>query len=372
VTQAVASGTAPSTVRSFDDVASTLKRVARDGDPRGAQAVAAALRVLADDLLARGLLELAYAAAFGQPDRGSISLADVAVRHDFGLRPGGIGRINPWRRPVPEFRTERGWHLIGSILGLDVSLADFSLTRVSAKAISRKPTLTSEDRRVLTEAVALVAPASLTDSDRDAIAAAMKKGRARIAALHTAAEAVEVADEIRLAPIRRTLLPWVVTHDFARVRVFLSPSELLWLGLEKAPVDPRFHAWGAQGEPRLGCLCLQLFDRRPWEPLAGRWNSGMLASSFPDLNLRLAELLTELQMPAPLLGPVLASATFDFINTATSRDQDDRRGLVEFVHGLRPERVEEYLAMLTTDGPLVPVNNAPGPAAAGAVSGVPR
>ena len=82
----------------------------------------------------------------------------------------------------------------------------------------------------------------------------------------------------------------------------------------------------------------------------------MFVSTFPDLNLRLAELLAEMQMPASLLGPVLASATLDFVNTAVSRDEDDRRGLTEFVQALDRTRLEQYLALLTTDGPLVPVD----------------
>jgi hypothetical protein len=64
---------------------------------------------------------------------------------------------------------------------------------------------------------------------------------------------------------------------------------------------------------------------------------------------------------------VLTSATLDFIETAISRDQDDRRGPVEFVQTLRAERVEQYLALLTTDGPLVPVGEAVGTPAAGTV-----
>ena len=85
----------------------------------------------------------------------------------------------------------------------------------------------------------------------------------------------------------------------------------------------------------------------------------MLASAFPDLNFRIAEILSELQMLAVLLAPILTSATLDFVNSVTSRDQDDRRGLVEFVQALRSDRVEQYLALLTTDGPLVPVGEAP-------------
>jgi hypothetical protein len=52
---------------------------------------------------------------------------------------------------------------------------------------------------------------------------------------------------------------------------------------------------------------------------------------------------------------VLTSATLDFINSAISRDPDDRRGLVDFVQGLTTDRVEQYLGLLTTDGPLVPI-----------------
>jgi hypothetical protein len=67
---------------------------------------------------------------------------------------------------------------------------------------------------------------------------------------------------------------------------------------------------------------------------------------------------------------VLAAATLDLINHAISRDLDDRRGLVEFVHALPIDRAEQYLALLTTDGPLVPLEEPAEPTAAELV-GVP-
>lgn len=149
-----------------------------------------------------------------------------------------------------------------------------------------------------------------------------------------------------------------MTHDPARITAFLSPVEILWVGLETRPVDGALQAWGSSAAPRLGCLCVQMLDRRPWETFAGRWNLGVLASNFPDLNLRLVELLAELQMPAAVLPAVLASATVDFTDNATSRDPDDCRGPVEFVQALGPDRVEQYLGLLTTDGPLFPVGDA--------------
>jgi hypothetical protein len=56
---------------------------------------------------------------------------------------------------------------------------------------------------------------------------------------------------------------------------------------------------------------------------------------------------------------VLLAATLDFVNSVTSRDPDDRRGLTEFVQALKSDRVEQYLALLTTDGPLVPLGDSP-------------
>jgi hypothetical protein len=315
-----------------------------------------ALRLLADDLLARGLMQLAYAAALGQREGVSISAADAAGRHDFGLR-GNLGRTAPWRLPLPGADINQRWRVSGSLLGLDVGLADFLLVRLSSRPPVRRPSLNEFDRRAFIEAVAMVEPATLIDADRDTIVAAIQRGRARLEAAGAPEDAVAIADEIGLSASRRTLLAWVVAHQPDRVAAFLSPSELLWLGLGNTRVDA-LRAWGTPGSSRIGCLCLQVVDRRPWEIVAGRLNTGMMASVFPDLNFRLAEHLTELRMPAALLGPVLAAATLDFINTVMSRDPDDRRGLVEFVQKLRRERVEQYLALLTTDGPLVPIGEA--------------
>jgi hypothetical protein len=350
--------------RRYRDAAAMLQRA--DG-VETARRAAAALRVLADDLLARGLSELAYAVALGQ--RASISADDAATRHDFGLHSPLGRRAAPWRLPAPGGDSSSGWRMTGALLGLDVRLADYSLVRLSSRPPPRRPTLEDDHRRGIVETSALISP-TLSDADRDAIVAAMAKGRAKLMALETPAEAAAVADEIRLGPARRTLLPWVTAHDRERLAAFLSPNELLWLGLEAKRLEERFDLWGAAAEARLGCLCMRLLDRRPWESLAGRWHSGVLVSAFADLNLRVAELLAELRMPAALLGPVLAAATQDFVDSATVRDHDDRRGMVEFVQALRIDRVEQYLALLTTEGPLVPVANGstppPVPPASGA------
>jgi hypothetical protein len=338
----------------FRDAVSALEHAARDGNVRSAQTLAPALRVLTDDLTARGLTLVLYAAALGRRDQSSIVADQAAARHDFGLRSTSSRRYAPWRLPSAG-GSLRGWHVTGSLLGLDVSLAEFSLVRLSSKPPKRRPTLNEDDRRALTEAVAIVDPIAIADDVRDVIVDAMQKGRTRLAALPTPEETAAIADRVHLSSLRRTLLAWLMTHDKERMVAFFSPAELMWIGLDGAPIARGARALGAPGGPRLGCFCLTLSEPRPWEMFAGRWSSGILATDFPDLNLRISELLAELHMPAALLAPVLASATLDFVNNASSRDPDDRRGLVEFVRALRRDRVEEYLALLTTEGPLVPL-----------------
>lgn len=339
------------------EVVTALERAVQDRDPRAPSRLVPSLRSLADDMLARGLMELAYAVALGQRDRAVISADDGARRHDFGLGAIGPRRHVEWSFPVQATDVRRGWHMMGSVLGLDVRLAEFLLTRTSSKFPPRRPTLDDDRRRVLVEIVALVQPRSLADEDRDAIVAALRKGRARVAAQTTRESARALAEEIGLSPARASLMAWTATHDRERLAASLSPTELLWAGLGRSPMPAAFHAWGGPAEPRLGCLCLRMTDRRPWEHYAGRWHSGIPTSGFSDLNLRVTELLADIRMPAAVTAPVLASATLELVEGAATRDHDDYRGLVEFVAGLRRVRMEQFLALLTTDGPLVPVDS---------------
>ncbi len=343
----------------YRETANSLQRVARAGDLNAAAKLAPALRAVADDLLARGLMEWTYAAALGPLDGISPTAAEAAARHDFGLRPAGGNRAIPWQQATVGSDAMQRWRVFGSLLGLDVTLARFSLVRLSMKPPPVRPMLGEIDRRVFIDAVALVQPKSLADEDRDTIASAIRNGRARLnRAIQSPADVTAIADAVSLSPQRRTLLAWTIAHDPSRAGAFLSPTELFWLGIGDARLAD-LDAWGVPATSRTGCLCLRVIRGRSWEMFAGRWNTGMVASAFPDLNFRLAELLSELHMPAALLAPVLTSATLDFVNSTTSRDQDDRRGLVEFVQALQSDRVEQYLALLTTDGPLVPMVDAP-------------
>jgi hypothetical protein len=342
------------------ELVTALTRAARSGDTKNATRVAPRLRLLADTFLARGVIELVYAVALGQPDGAPVHAADAASRHDLGLSLPGFGRLGAWRRPAAGADRMRDWHVTGSLLGLDVVLAPLSLVRVSTRPPSTRPTLNDEDRRVLTEAVVLMESPQLTGTDHQSLVAAVRRGRERLAGIRSDGDLQAIAGALDLPPARRTLLLWAAGQSAAAAR--LSPYELLLLGLSDGPRPARLDAWGAAGEPRVGCSCLQLPPRGKTDLLTGRWHTGVMATGFPDLNLRLAEMLAELRMPAALLPSVLASATWDLVLNVRSRDFDDRQGLVDYVDALTIDRVEQYLALLTTDGPLVPLADSSAPA----------
>lgn len=350
-------GWPPETVARYHALERDLGEAARSPSPVASSKLARRLRLLADDFIAGGLTELAYASALGEPDASPILSGDAAGRHDFGFdRDGGGGAPVEWRLPEVSARTDQPWHLEGSTLDLDVCLSERWLRRVSLKPPAAPPSLDGHDRQALAEAVVVGEATSLTDAERDSVASALRAGRARL--LSTTVDDVEVVgDRVALDGVRRSLLPWVLEHERDRLGTFFSTSELFWLGTDTS-VPATLDAWGAVARPRSGCLCLRMPDRGARRRLAGHPEDGLLMSVFPDLGLRLAELLADLGMPAVLLPSVLEPATWDLVQQSPARYEGDLGGLAGHVHALTLDQAEQYLALLTTDGPLQPVDAA--------------
>jgi hypothetical protein len=74
----------------------------------------------------------------------------------------------------------------------------------------------------------------------------------------------------------------------------------------------------------------------------------------PDLNLRIATLLKDLGLPAPLAKVVLAAAVQDFIDEVRPTDDGDWLTLSRMARTVTRERVEDYVAAATATGPLMP------------------
>jgi len=145
-------------------------------------------------------------------------------------------------------------------------------------------------------------------------------------------------------------VPWWWRHrdPFA----FLSLAELLQLGhpASQTALGP----WGTAARRADTCICTRLDQPVQWFHLIGRPQLGVLATQMPDLNLRVAVLLHDLQLPAGLAKDVLLAATQDFIDETAPTDADDWLTLVRTAQALKRERVEDYVAALAAAGPLWP------------------
>ncbi len=177
-----------------------LSRSTRGQEGRRAARVASALDELVDVVLGDALLSLTYAAELGDPE-GSATLArNVALRHDFGFsrRDAEIRTRTAWAIPKQDYLPGIPWHVTGSVLGLDIALAPLALRRTSLDRLPDAPRLPSQERDAFALSVALMNPRRLRDDDLGAIAAAIDRGRSRVAALASGGETLEaVADADR-------------------------------------------------------------------------------------------------------------------------------------------------------------------------------
>src|SRR5436309_817281 len=133
----------------------------------------------------------------------------AARRHDFGvgMRDAGARERIGWSLPKQDVVPGRPWHVSGSLLGLDVALAPLVLRRVTTDPVATAPKLTSNERETFAVSVSLMNASALTDTDRDAIASAVQRGRERVAAL-TPASFEAAAGEIDLDGWRRRSVRW--------------------------------------------------------------------------------------------------------------------------------------------------------------------
>ena len=107
---------------------------------------------------------------------------------------------------------------------------------------------------------------------------------------------------------------------------------------------------GVLGRRRLFLICTTLFTV-----------SSFLSGLAPNLHFLVAMRVLQGEFhDGDVIRIDAPKGELEFVNSAASRDEDDRRGLVEYVYALSTERLEQYLALLTTDGPLVPVGEATG------------
>jgi hypothetical protein len=333
--------------------ADELTRAARNKDIKRARRVADPIIEIADDLLARNLLSFAYAISVGDPD-GTVLLADdVSQRHDFGFGlkdTEARGRVT-WALPHQEIAPGVPWHVSGSLLGLDAALSTLALRRISTDRVLEAPKLTTSARDTFAASVSLMDPLALRDADRDEIAAAIERGRSRVLEATDVSKLNALAAELAIDGARARALGWTLTHEPERLLAMLSLTELLALGGGRTD---SLHPWGMAVIATNGCLCSRLLPPGAWPTLSGRPQLGLAPSVLPDLNFRIAILLKDLGLPAPLAKVVLSAAVQDFIDEARPTDDGDWLSLSRAARAVTRERIEDYVAAATATGPLLP------------------
>jgi hypothetical protein len=356
---------APNAADALRKAIDELGRDIRNKDVKRAARMADPLIELGDALLAETLLSIAYAADVGDPDGAVLLADDVSHRHDFGFggRDAEIRARTPWAIPRADVTPGVPWHVSGSLLGLDIGLAPLALRRLNYERVLEAPKLTSNERDGFALSVSLMSPFALRDADRDAIADAVERGRQRIAALATPptragtpsrpndAAFELIADDLSMEGWRRRAVRWTLAHEPTRLESMFSSVEMLVLGGGK-PAD--FDAWGMAMVTVQGCVCSRLTPPGRWPNLLGRPQLGLTSSAITDLNLHVAMMLKELQLPAALAKVVLSGAMQDFIDEARPTDDADWLTLSRSARIISRDRIEDYIAAATAAGPLIP------------------
>lgn len=302
--------------------------------------------------LAAALMALVYVASLGDADGAAQLSRDVATRHDFGLGSTSILKeVAPWA--PPEERQGLGaWRVQGSLIGLDLGLSRLMLRRVADQQMPAAPTLTLNDFATLTRTVAALVPNDRTDADRDEVAAAIARGRRRVADAGTRVDALDtLAREVRMSAVSRQLLPWMARRHAEALPALFSLRDLLWLGqptLSRSDLD----RWGVAGDGLDGRRVTVMPPPAPWEDFAGRSDAGQITTQVPDLTLRLVEETARLKIPATLIPALLGFAIEEYWHDVQARFPDDWPRMTRQAAALQSSRIEDYVAALAGNGPL--------------------
>ena len=334
--------------------ADELDRAVRTNDLRRAVRAGESIVELGDVAAAQAILSLVYAMHLGDPNGPALLGANVAFRHDFGFgRRDGEGRARgPWAQPRQDFQPGVPWHVVGSLVGLDVALAPLALHRLRMDGLATPPKLASIEREAFASNVALLNGRRLADIDRDRIVAAISTGRARVAALRPdSPEFDKLKDDIVLDGWRARTLAWMLQNEPDSVENQFSLAELLVLG---EPDLAALDAWGANGLLPFGCECTQFPRPRIWRILAGRAQMAMMAAATVEMNLDMAQRFAVAQLPAALLPSVLETAMQEFVDQVETADPSDRMALLWYPRTVSPSVIDDAVAATATlDGPLV-------------------
>ncbi|HEY7515992.1 MAG TPA: hypothetical protein VIC87_16000, partial [Vicinamibacteria bacterium] len=296
-----------------------------------------------DALLADALLAVAYAPHVGDDPGEALPGGNVARRHVFG--PAA------WRLAGEKIVPGQRWHVEGALPGLDLGLARLQLRRLSPEVPTRPPGIDTRARLAFAQGAALLNPSDLDDRGRDAVAAAIRRGRERVRRLRDdEAELDAVSREAGLDAFRRSALPFVVSAEPSALSGFFTLGELFRLGTPESAGD----AWGAPALAEGGGWRLRMPPPRSLDDFAGMRLDDLVAARLPDLALRAAADLSSRRLPGALAPGLLSYVITDLAEEVEPIGHEDWFALSRYVLDIKPARVDDYVAALAGQGPLRP------------------
>jgi len=331
------------------DVITDLGRIDEPRDTRRAAEAGTDLERSIDFLLGHVLAAWAYAPHVGDADSRALTGGDGSLRHVFGLRGTGGDRFT--RRWVLDLFSGDAGAIGGSLLGVEASLAQYALRRLSIDTLPPPPAIGGNDLVSLMLTAALSNPRRLNEADLARIVAAVAEGTAAVnKALGNPVELDAIAQRGAMSPWRRESLSWTAVEEEGRVAEQFSTTEVARIG----GLSPEgLAAWGT-ASMATGCLCLRMPQARIPELIIGRAADGLLGGQSADLTIRIATILAELKMPASLTTPVLAYALRDFLDHVQPQHAADFDAFARQARALDRRTVEDILGALAAVGPLRP------------------
>jgi hypothetical protein len=189
-----------------------------------------------------------------------------------------------------------------------------------------------------------------TDAERDRLAAALARGRARLERLRDHPDEVRaVAATLAWDGWRTRAVRWSIEHDPDAVGQMVLLTDLVRLGADGEPLPD---AWGVSALPTHACACLRFPGPEPLSTMIGRPGIGLMATRFADLPILAAEILAGMRLPASLARGLLMLLTQSALDHAQPGHPDDLLSLSGVVRQLSRAQFEDFVASLTYDGPL--------------------
>jgi hypothetical protein len=309
------------------------RRINRDKDASRAARTADALVWIADQLTSDSLPAVLYAARLGMGLSSPATVAGVWRRHEYGFRePETVpDPFLGWRIPQVGSSIDGGWHVRGSLTGIDLAMGDSLMRRLPGGPPPSPTRLLDPSIQILLRTVA----SFFADPP----------------AADPAVWPVTPQDPptMPLDARRRRMLDWI-----AATQPELAGAQRAW----RDTADLAASGGWSLVAPDGSCFCREPASVSA-DALLGRPLYGTAIVLSPDLNLRIGTLAKEIGLPRVLVPPLLAAAYQDLLDGVHLAHADDWMSIAAFVNALTRERLEEYVFSLIATRELTPVERRP-------------